>query len=45
MSSARARTAAEQADAAGYADAVAAYAGLGRDELQPAALRALAERP
>ena len=45
MSSARARTAAEQADAAGYADAVAAYAGLGRDELQPAALHALAARP
>jgi hypothetical protein len=45
MSSARARTAAEQADAAGYADAAAAYAGLGRDELQAAALRALAQRP
>jgi hypothetical protein len=45
MSSARARTAAEQADTVGYADAVAAYAVLGRDELRPAALHALQERP
>jgi hypothetical protein len=45
MSSARARTAAEQADAEGYADAVAAYGGLDRDELQATALRVLAERP
>ncbi|GAA3051176.1 BTAD domain-containing putative transcriptional regulator [Pseudonocardia yunnanensis] len=45
MSSVRARTAAEQADAAGYADAVAAFAGLDRDELQATALRVLAERP
>jgi hypothetical protein len=45
MSSARARAAAEQADAAGYAEAAAEYAGLGRDELRVAALRVLAERP
>ncbi|WP_433299681.1 ATP-binding protein [Pseudonocardia sp. CA-142604] len=45
MSSARARAAAEQADAAGYADATAAYARLDRDELPAAALRALAQRP
>jgi predicted ATPase/DNA-binding SARP family transcriptional activator len=44
MSSARAREAAERADRAAYADAVSAYADLGRDELRGAALDALRAR-
>ena len=44
MSSARARQAAEQADGPAYADAVSAYAGLGRGELPAAALTALRAR-
>ncbi|MFD3998578.1 ATP-binding protein [Streptomyces sp. NPDC058583] len=44
MSSARSRRAAEDADRAAYADAVSAYAALGRDELPSAALALLAER-
>jgi predicted ATPase/DNA-binding SARP family transcriptional activator/tetratricopeptide (TPR) repeat protein len=44
MSTARARDAAEQADRSAYADAVSAYADLGREELRAAALAALEER-
>jgi hypothetical protein len=44
MSSTRARRAAEHADRPAYADAVSAYAGLGRDELRAAALALLDER-
>ena len=44
MSPARVRAAAERADRPAYDDAVASYAGLGRDELHAAALAALAER-
>jgi hypothetical protein len=44
MSSSRARRAAEHADRPAYADAVSAYAGLGRDELRAAALALLDER-
>ncbi|MFG1997745.1 BTAD domain-containing putative transcriptional regulator [Spirillospora sp. NPDC048911] len=45
MSSARARRAAEEADGPAYADAVSAYAGLGRDELRAVALTAIEARP
>ena len=44
MSAAHARRAAERADASAYADAVAAYAGLGRDALPAAALAVLRVR-
>jgi hypothetical protein len=44
ISTARARDAAEQADRSAYADAVSAYADLGREELRAAALAALEER-
>jgi hypothetical protein len=45
MSAARARQAAERADKPAYADAVSAYADLGRDGLRAAALAALRDRP
>jgi len=44
MSSAAIRAAAEHADGPAYADAVSAYAGLGRDDLRAAALAALRDR-
>jgi predicted ATPase/DNA-binding SARP family transcriptional activator len=44
MSAARVRQAAENADRAGYAEAVSSYANLGRDELRSAALAALRAR-
>jgi predicted ATPase/DNA-binding SARP family transcriptional activator len=45
MSPARARHAAEHADRSAYADAVSAYADLGREKLRAAAQTALAARP
>jgi len=44
MSAARAREAAEHADRSAYADAVSAYADLGRQGLRAAAQTALAAR-
>ena len=45
MSSARARHAAERADASAYAAAVSSYADLSREDLRTAALTALRQRP
>ncbi|MGC0418222.1 ATP-binding protein [Embleya sp. AB8] len=44
MSAARARTAAEETDGAAYADAVSAYAALGRGELREAARALISDR-